>query len=98
MNEPILKPVELDEPLTRGDQTITTITVRKPNSGELRGLSLVDIMQMDVIAMGRLLPRVTQPTLTEPEVRQLAPADLMQIGATVCSFLVPKRLQEFPDE
>ncbi|MFM2477328.1 phage tail assembly protein [Celerinatantimonas sp. MCCC 1A17872] len=98
MTEPKLTTVTLDDPLSRGEQTITTLTLRKPSAGELRGLSLVDVMQMDVNAMTKLLPRLTQPTLTEDEVRRLSPADLVQLGTEVNSFLVPKQFMDYQTE
>ena len=51
----------LDTPINRGDQTITRVQVRKPNAGALRGLSLVEVLQMNVTALQTLLPRVTEP-------------------------------------
>lgn len=86
--------VTLDTPLTRGKQTVTEITLRKPLSGALRGLSLVDIMQMDVSALSKLLPRITEPALTEAEIRTMDPADLVQLGTTVATFLLSKRFKE----
>ncbi|EBW1331222.1 phage tail assembly protein, partial [Salmonella enterica subsp. enterica serovar Enteritidis] len=40
--------VVLDEPLTRGETTISEIVVRKPNSGALRGVRLAALIEMDV--------------------------------------------------
>ena len=45
MNIPIIETVTLDTPLKRGEQLIEKVTLRKPMSGELRGLSLNDILQ-----------------------------------------------------
>ena len=84
--------VTLDTPIQRGETTITEINVRKPQSGELRGLNLTDILQMDVNALTKLLPRITNPALTEAEASALDPADLMQLGQEVASFLVPKKM------
>lgn len=84
--------VTLDTPIKRGETTITEINVRKPQSGELRGLNLNDILQMDVNALTKLLPRITSPALTEAEASALDPADLVQLGHEVGSFLVPKKL------
>ena len=36
--------VVLDEPIKRGDTTITQLELRKPMSGELRGVSLSDLL------------------------------------------------------
>lgn len=81
--------VTLDTPITRGEQTITAITLRKPKSGELRGCSLSDLAQLDVAALARLLPRISEPTLTASDVDNLDPADLMKLGAEVVGFLLP---------
>ena len=62
--------VELDEPIKRGETEITRVTVRKPKSGELRGVRLQVLMEMDVISMTEVLPRITDPSLTKPEIGQ----------------------------
>lgn len=82
--------VLLDTPLMRGTQAITSVAVRKPKSGELRGVSLVALLQMDVVALQTVLPRITIPTLTKPEVAALEPSDLLQLGTEVSNFLLPK--------
>ncbi|MGU5688925.1 MULTISPECIES: phage tail assembly protein [Aeromonas] len=84
--------ITLDTPIQRGETTITELNVRKPQSGELRGLNLTDILQMDVNALTKLLPRITSPVLTEAEASALDPADLMQLGQEVAAFLLPKKL------
>lgn len=90
--------VELDTPLQRGKQTIAVVTVRKPLAGALRGVTLMDVMQMDVQALTKVLPRITDPALTEAEIRNMDPADLVQLGTAVSGFLVAKRFKgEDPD-
>ena len=85
--------VELDSPIQRGKTTVSEIQVRKPKSGALRGVSLADVVQMDVQALTKVLPRITEPALTEPELRDMDPADLFQLGNVVANFLLPKRLK-----
>ena len=85
--------ITLDEPLKRGEQTITRLTLRKPMSGELRGVALSDLLNLEVSAIIKVLPRVTAPSLTEPEVARLDPADLVQLGSKVAGFLLPKSLK-----
>ena len=85
-----LRPVELDTPVTRGEQTISTVQVRMPHGGELRGLSLSALLNLDYGALETLLPRVTIPPLTKPEVAALDPSDLIQLGSEVMDFLLPK--------
>jgi hypothetical protein len=82
--------VTLDEPIQRGTQVITHVTVRRPRAGELRGVQLVNLLQMDVASLQTVLPRITVPSLTVPEVQNLAPADLVQLGTEVAGFLLPK--------
>ncbi|ORC46261.1 phage tail protein [Burkholderia sp. A27] len=83
--------VTLDAPITRGEQVINEITLRKPAAGELRGTSLNALVNLDVDALGKVLPRISSPTLTEFDVQQLDPADLVQLGVAFASFLLPKR-------
>lgn len=87
---PITETITLDSPIQRGDQAITAITLRKPMAGELRGVNLMAVMQMDVAAAITLLPRITAPSLTTQEVERLDPADLLQLTSTVTGFLLPK--------
>lgn len=88
--QPMPGEVFLDTPVVRGAQTIGSVIVRKPRSGELRGVSLIALLQMDVVALQTVLPRITVPTLTKPEVAELEPSDLLQIGTEVSNFLLPK--------
>ena len=83
--------VELDTPITRGDQVINSITLRKPTSGELRGTSLNALVNLDVDALGKVLPRIATPTLTAFDVNLLDPADLVQLGVVFAGFLLPRR-------
>ena len=86
------KTVTLDVPVPR-KEPVTTLSLRKPNAGELRGLALTDILNMDVNSLATLVPRISQPMLTKDEVLTLDPADLVQIGGEVASFFIPKKLQ-----
>lgn len=87
------KSITLDTPIKRGDDTITSVEVRKPVSGELRGCNLTDLLQMDVVALTKVLPRITNPTLTEQEVARMDPADMLQMGTEVSGFLLPSRMK-----
>jgi hypothetical protein len=96
MNAPTSKTITLDTPIKRGDQSITAVTLRKPSSGELRGLNLTDLLQMDVNSLKKVLPRITSPILTEQDIDSLDPADLVDLGSSVALFLVKKANQEQP--
>ena len=71
----------------------TRITVRKPGSGEMRGLSLMAISQLDYSSLETLLPRITHPLLNKFDVAAMDPADLMQAGNEVMDFLLPKAVK-----
>ncbi|WLE59286.1 phage tail assembly protein [Burkholderia plantarii] len=88
---------ELDTPITRGDQTITRITLRKPKSGELRGVSLSDLVNLDIAALSKVLPRVATPTLIDADVYNLDPADLVMLGGIFAGFLMPKAVKSKMD-
>lgn len=87
--------ITLDYPIQRGEQVIAAIKLRKPNAGELRGIKLVELLQIDVSAVAALLPRITEPTLTAADVNKLDPADLVAIGTLAAGFFVPKAQREF---
>ena len=82
--------VTLETPIQRGDTTIACVTLRKPKSGELRGLKLSELLATDVDAMLTLLPRITRPTLVAHELAALDPVDLTQLAGEVAGFLLPK--------
>ena len=86
------KTITLDQAIQRGEQTITDVQLRKPKAGELRGLNMTDVIQMDINALTKLLPRITTPMLTEAEIGNMDPADLLQLGAEVAGFLMPKKM------
>ncbi|WP_415775299.1 phage tail assembly protein [Shewanella oncorhynchi] len=87
------KKVTLDQAIARGKESVTEVTLRKPKAGELRGLSLSDLLNLDVNAISTVLPRISSPMITKDEVLNMDPADLVQIGGEISNFLVPKKLQ-----
>ncbi|MCY1672129.1 phage tail assembly protein [Novosphingobium sp. SL115] len=82
--------VALSAPITRGETTMDTLNIRRPKAGELRGLSLQDVMNTDIVAMLTLIPRISEPPLTPDEVNNLDPADFSEIAGTVRGFFMTK--------
>lgn len=82
--------VSLHTPVKRGETEINEVALRRPMAGELRGLKLADVAQLDVGAMIELIPRISVPSLTGDEVAALDVADLTALSIEVGSFLVPK--------
>ncbi|KAF1072691.1 MAG: hypothetical protein GAK45_00126 [Pseudomonas citronellolis] len=91
MSEKLENVVDLDTPISRGESPITQLTLNKPQAGALRGLHLVDLLQMDVASIMKLLPRITSPTITDAEANNMDPADLMACGAIISGFLLQKQ-------
>lgn len=88
---PTLATVTLDKPIVRGEQTITSVQLRRPKAGELRGINLAALIrEMDYGALEVLLPRVTLPTLTRADIANLDPADLTSLASEVILFFVSR--------
>lgn len=87
-----MKKVKLDTPIKRGDdgEVISEVGLRKPNAGELRGLTMADLARLEVNTMLKLLPRITLPTLTPAEVAALQTEDFFALSTEVGSFLLTK--------
>ncbi len=79
-------PIPLFQPIQRAGGNITELTLRKPGAGELRGLKLMDVMQMDVNALSVLLPRIAQPTITASDVHAMDLVDITELGVEVIGF------------
>ncbi|GHU29422.1 hypothetical protein AGMMS50256_14280 [Betaproteobacteria bacterium] len=74
-----MKTVTLEHPLKRGDIEVASVQFIEPRgTGWLKGVKLFDLMQMDVVSLTVVLPRITDAPLTEHEINaQLHPADLV---------------------
>lgn len=86
--------VTLSEPIVRGNDKITGITLRKPKAGELRGLKVEDLFTTDVNALCILLPRITMPPLIAADVEQLEADDLLEVAGTVKGFFMPQAMKD----
>lgn len=88
MSAPVAITVTLGQPVQREGGEVSAITLRKPDTGNLRGLKLTDVMQSDVNAMITLLPRISDPFLTEAEISALDPADFAELAGTILGFFM----------
>ena len=86
--------ITLNTPIQRGDTTLTELTIRSPKkAAHLRGLNTMDIVQMNVDTLIKLLPRVTD--LDEKEVMDMDPADLLKAGVVVVGFLMGSQQEAY---
>ncbi|CCQ40923.1 phage tail assembly protein [Yersinia enterocolitica] len=91
--EPQFNVITLDVPIIRGNTTITEVTVNKPNTGALRGAKLQALLDTDVDALIRVLPRITTPNLTVPEISNLDPADIYALSQALAIFFLPNSVK-----
>lgn len=90
---PKIKDVTLETPIDQDGKKIETIRLRKPATGELRGVSLVNVLQMEVGTMLQLLPRITDPHLDEIALEKLDPADFTELSSQVTSFFLGSKAE-----
>lgn len=83
---PTFAKVTLKKPIKRGEKTIDTIGLRRPDSGELRGLSLVAVARLEVDALAILIARISDPHVTAAEFTSMDPADMLAIGGEIAGF------------
>lgn len=62
------------------------ITPAVQQAGSLRGLSLLDVLNMKTDAMFELLPRVTSPRLDEVLLKRMGSADFIQLCGVAVNF------------
>ena len=87
------QPIELESPIQHGSSIVSSITLRKPDAGALRGLVLSDLLRMEAGAVADLLPRITEPPLLAHEVARMDAADLMSCAVEISNFLLPRSLK-----
>ncbi|AUX86431.1 phage tail assembly protein [Acinetobacter sp. ACNIH2] len=93
--DPNVKTINFDYGFKRGETTIKEVTIRKPKTGALRGLTLADLLQLDVNAIATLTPRITSPSMSQQDVYDLDPSDLTKIGKEIISFFVKTTDEDF---
>ena len=84
----LTKTVKLARPIQREGGAVGEVTLLEPGPGQLRGLKLSNVMQMDVSTMLVLLPRITKPVLDPAEVEAMGPRDFLQLSQETVLFFV----------
>ncbi|OTP93147.1 hypothetical protein B6D16_08175 [Gilliamella apicola] len=84
-----IKKITLKTGITSGKSTINELTIRKPLTGDLRGVKLLEFIDLDIDSLAKVLPRITTPSIAEHEVFNLDLIDLSEITKEVINFLSP---------
>ena len=85
--------ITLETGIVRGGQTFSTLRIRKPKAGELRGLQLDSLMSGDVNAVMSVLPRISSPSITAEEAEGLEMPDLIACAGAIKGFFMSKETQ-----
>lgn len=86
--------VPLSAPVKIDGQEVSEITLRKPKAGEMRGLKVSNILQMDVNELSKLLPRISAPPLDGTQVADLPADDFTALATKALTFFVAKGQME----
>lgn len=82
------KIISLSKPLVFGDAKIEQLTLRRPSAGDLRGIKVQGIIDMDVNTILALLPRISLTPLAPSTVADIDPADLVSVCEALSGFFV----------
>jgi hypothetical protein len=86
------KTVRLSQPIPYGgERLLEEITLRRPTAGDLRGIRLARIEEVDVDTVLTITPRIATTPVTAAQLAQLDPADLVTLAAEIVSFFAPSR-------
>lgn len=80
------KKVTLAVPIEKDGKELTEIEITKPHSGQLRGLSLIDVCEMKFEAGEVLVPRIS--CLNERDILEMQPENWAPLLTTIASFFV----------
>jgi hypothetical protein len=83
-----IETVELTTPITVYGEEVNTITLRKPTAGELRGVKLWELLQMDISAVRQVVPRIATPHMSPEDFDKLEPIDLLNVTSACLGFFM----------
>jgi len=90
---PETKTVTLSNAVTIDGKETRKIALRCPKTGELRGLMMASVLQMEAGAVMRLLSRITVPPMSEAQLADLPPVDFMEMTKAAIGFFVKADLE-----
>ncbi|WGE76074.1 phage tail assembly protein [Actinobacillus equuli] len=86
--------VKLKNGIVRGDSRITEITVRKPLTKQLRGVSVIKLTELHADEWALVLPRVTAPKVDKVDFATMPVPDFMKLASAALELM----LEDFADE
>ena len=81
------KTVTLAQGILRGENRITDITVRKPLTKQLRGVSISRLIEMNADDWQIVQPRVTTPKVDKVDFSQMTVTDFTKLCSTAAELM-----------
>ena len=81
-----IKDVPLAKPLPYGKGTLDKLQLRRPMAGDLRGIRLAGLSDMDVDVVTKIVARCSVQTVTEAQLAELDPYDLVKVTEKIADF------------
>lgn len=81
------KTVTLAQGILRGDNRIADITVRKPLTKQLRGVSISRLIEMNADDWQIVLPRVTTPKVDKVDFAQMTVTDFTKLCSAAAELM-----------
>lgn len=80
--------VALRTNIERGGAKLESILLREPKGAAVMNVSLYDLMRMEGGEIIKIVPLISEPSLTGPEALSLGAQDLYDIGKEISAFLL----------
>jgi hypothetical protein len=90
----VIETITLEEPICRDGGKVTELRLRKPRGGDLRGMKVGELMNGDVNTIIAVLPRISDPFITEAEAADLSAEDMAEIAGTLRGFFMTAAQKE----
>lgn len=96
-----MKTFTFEKPIPYGkDNELSEITLRRPQAGDLRGVRLLGLHQMEVDTLTTIVPRISNPPVTAGQLAAMDPYDTVRLMEAVTDFFntSPSPSQTTPSE
>jgi hypothetical protein len=81
-----MKTVTFKTPIPYGDGKLAELNLRQPKAGDLRGLKLLGLHNMEWDTVATLVPRIATQPVTAGQLAELEAPDVMAVMETVLGF------------
>ncbi|WP_019646968.1 phage tail assembly protein [Novispirillum itersonii] len=83
--------VTLHDPIPYGSGTLAELKIRRPTTGDLRGVKTVLMQDADFGILQDILPRISMQPLTAQHVASISLPDGLELMAVIAGFFARRR-------